>query len=209
MHGEFLFILVILVPFGVLIFMWIKKKNPKYNTTPTKQRKDEVWRSIKYFLKQNNEQGKEIIDSYVAKRKNPDFAMWKKENKATWDAMTSKEKKDKRENFKKDPAELYVVLFTTRDSKTKKEDAPRAIECQIIYSRTTNKRDKEARNIVINGQLDYKTESEWIDPLRKRDEIKLIKEEEKQAKREQKKVEKLKKKTEKQREKSDYLAANQ
>ncbi|MBO6041851.1 DUF5385 family protein [bacterium] len=29
---------------------------------------------MKYFLKQHNEQGKEIIDSYVAKRKNQDFS---------------------------------------------------------------------------------------------------------------------------------------
>lgn len=190
-----LFILVIIVV--VVLVMVFKRKKNSYNSTPNKQRRDEVWKSIKHFLKINNEQGKEIIDSYVAKRKNIDFKEWKKENSALWSTMTKQQQKDKKEEFRKNPKELYVVVFTTRDSKSKVEDEPRAIECEIVYARTATRRDKDSRNIVINGQMDYATEAKWIDPLRKKDEAKLIKEEKRQAKKEQKKLEKIKKQSNK------------
>ena len=197
--SSILFILFFLVPIGIIIFIAVKKKKNTYNTTPTKQKRDEVWKSIKYFLKQHNEQGKEIIDSYVAKRKTQDFSEWKKQNLALWNNMSSAQRQEKKNEFKKHPKELYVVVFTTRDSKTKQEDQPRAIECEIIYAKTQNQREKDSRNIVINGQLDYAKEAEWIDPLRKKDEAKLIKEEKRQAKREQKRAEKIQKKVAKNR----------
>ena len=198
--SSFLFILFLLVPIGVIIFLVMRKKRINENVVPSKQKKDEVWRSIKYWLKEHNEQGKEIIDSYVAKRKVVDFKEWKKENKALWDSMPSDARKAKREEIKKHPRELYVVLFTTRDGKTKVEDKPRAIECEVIYARTKTTHDKETRNVVINGEMDYSKEASWIDPLRKRDETKLIKEEKRQAKREVKKANKKQKEINKLRE---------
>lgn len=193
----FLFLIFILVIVAVVVFFVFKKKKAPVNTTPVKQKKDEVWKSIKHYLKINNEQGKEIIDSYVAKRKTIDFKEWKKENIAEWNEMSQAEQKIKREEFKKDPKELYVVVFTTRNGKTRIEDPPRAIECEIVYARTTNKKDKDSRNIVINGLMDYDTEAKWIDPLRKKDEAKLVKEEKRQAKKEQKKLAKAEKKAKK------------
>ena len=47
--SSILFILFFLVPIGIIIFIAVKKKKNTYNTTPTKQKRDEVWKSIKYF----------------------------------------------------------------------------------------------------------------------------------------------------------------
>ncbi|MBR4486724.1 DUF5385 family protein [bacterium] len=74
--------------------------------------------------------------------------------------MTKLQKREKKDEFKKHPKELYVVVFTTRDSKTKKEDPPRAIECEIIYAKTQNQREKDTRNIVINGAMNDAKEAE-------------------------------------------------
>ncbi|MBQ3621447.1 DUF5385 family protein [bacterium] len=73
--------------------------------------------------------------------------------------MPKDARKAKKEEIKKHPRELYVVLFTTRDGKTKVEDKPRAIECEVIYARTQTTHDKEVRNVVINGEMDYSKEA--------------------------------------------------
>lgn len=62
------------------------------------------------------------------------------------------------ENRKK-PRELYVVLFSTRNTKTHEVDPPRAIECEVLYKKV----DKKTNRRVIEIQdkmLDYKKEME-------------------------------------------------
>jgi hypothetical protein len=54
--------------------------------------------------------------------------------------------------------ELYVVCFTTRQTKNGVVDKPRAIECEVINTRI-NKKEYD-RKIIINGLLDYDKEME-------------------------------------------------
>jgi hypothetical protein len=54
--------------------------------------------------------------------------------------------------------DLYVVCFTTRQTKTGKLDAPRAIECEVVQNRISKKQFD--RKILINGILNYDKEME-------------------------------------------------
>nr|WP_051790360.1 DUF5385 family protein [Malacoplasma iowae] len=59
----------------VAFFLYKKKKQKESSSNGPKQRHegDEVWKAVKDFLRDNEEKGKEIIDTYVAKRLNPDL----------------------------------------------------------------------------------------------------------------------------------------
>jgi hypothetical protein len=54
--------------------------------------------------------------------------------------------------------DLYVVCFTTRQTKTGIVDKPRAIECEVMNTRISKK--EYDRKIIINGLLDYDKEME-------------------------------------------------
>jgi hypothetical protein len=60
--------------------------------------------------------------------------------------------------------DLYVVCFTTKQSKTGIIEKPRAIECEVINTKI-NKKEYD-RKIIINGLLDYDKEMEWIAPIK-------------------------------------------
>ncbi|MCF0227945.1 MAG: DUF5385 family protein, partial [Malacoplasma sp.] len=144
-----------------------------------RKNKDEVWKTIKQYMKDKNQYGDEIIDSYVAKRNTIDYINpnWSgiiktqvkyankirdlqyRQNKQEAISTQSKNK------FKRPPVrDLYVVCFTTRSNRTGKINPPQAIECEVITKRID--RRNADRKIVINGKLDYDKEMEWIAPIR-------------------------------------------
>jgi hypothetical protein len=80
---------------------------------------------------------------------------------------------------------LYVVCFTTKQTKTNVIDKPRAIECEVINTRI-NKKEYD-RKIIINGLLDYDKEMEWIAPIKFAETTKNAKSVKQQQKNEQRK----------------------
>ncbi len=205
MNNMMLLILLIL-PIGLIIFFIIKKK--KQQSAPKKQRKedrDEVWATVKKHLREENELGKEVIDIFTVKRPNPyDVSTMTKEQKVQFKLKqkeTEKLKTTNPEEYKKikmreaverkrKPRDLYVVLFTTRDTKTMVVDEPRAIECEVILKKIDKTRTE--RIIEVTGKLDYDKENEWIKPIRDREDKiykKQLEREEKRQLRIQKNVE--------------------
>lgn len=186
--NNLLYILLIIVPIGLIIFMFVKKKkgggkgnNKSNNKLKNKQEEDEVWLTIKRHLRETGEFGKEVIDSYVVKR--PDPRLKTKETKAKNKQLKELKKTDKNayKNAKaihkiqmhKKPKELYVVLFTTRNTKTLEVDEPRAIECEVVYKKIN--KNTNQRTILINQVLNYKKEMEWIKPIKAKDDKELAK----------------------------------
>lgn len=201
-NSLFGFLPIILIVGGIALFFFYKKKKQKdaaSNGPKQRHEGDEVWKAVKDFLRENEEKGKEIIDTYVAKRLNPDLinrALPKQEQKKQKEEIKRRKQEKKLENKKlkaegKKPKiererELYVVLFTTRNAKTLKVDKPRAIECEVKYIKI-NKKENE-RKIVILGEKNYKQEAEWILPIKQAEEEKLKKELERQEKRKQRSI---------------------
>lgn len=207
--SNMLFMLILLVVPGFLIFYFIKKKKDKDADIPKKRHDgDEVWKTVKDFLKSNNELGKEIIETYVAKRPDEntvDKSLPKNEQKIQKEEIKKRNQQIKEENkaLKKQgklpkqikQRELYVVLFTTRNAKTLEQDPPRALECEVKMIKK-NKHDTE-RTISINGLKNYEIESKWILPIKEAEEARIKKELERQEKKQKKKKDKTKKDKEK------------
>ncbi len=211
--------ILLVVIIGIAIYAWYKKRKESRNANPflsNRKNKDEVWKTIKQFLRDNNEQGKEILDSYVCKRDhvdavNPNGSFLYKKNKNAelkirkWQRET-KNKKLKAEGKKQLKAprvrDLFVVVFQTRDSKTGKKDAPRCFECEVVNTKIDKK--NYDRKIVIHGELDYDKEMEWIAPVRIAEaakaaamEQRIAKQKEAEAKRNKKRLLKQQKKAQK------------
>lgn len=179
----FLIILIIL-PIGLIIFFVMKrKKGGANNNKKIKEEKDEVWSTIKKFLKQENEKGKEIIDAFTLKRPNPyDKSSMTKEQRVEAKIQEKELKKLKQTNLeeykkeksrisierKRKPRELYVVLFTTRNAKTLEVDEPRVIECEILLRKL--EKNKTERTIRINGLMNYEEEMKWIKPIKDKED---------------------------------------
>ncbi len=202
--------LILVVIVGIAIFAWYKKRKANKEANPflsSRKNKDEVWKTIKQFLKDNNEQGKEILDSYVCKRDhvdvvNPNGSYLYKRNKNAELKIRKWQRKELNKQYKaqgkkelKAPRarDLFVVVFQTRDSKTGVKDSPRCFECEVINTKIS-KKDYD-RKIVINKQLDYDTEMEWIAPVRAAEaaknaamEKKMAKQREAQAKKDKKRL---------------------
>lgn len=211
--------ILLVVIIGIAIFAWYKKRKANREANPflsSRKNKDEVWKTIKQFLKDNHEQGKEIVDSYVCKRDhvdavNPNGSYLYKKNKnyelkiRKWQRAEIN-KKNKAQNKKQVKApkarDLFVVVFETRDSKTGVKDAPRCFECEVINTKIDKK--NYDRKIVINKELDYDTEMEWIAPVRIAEaaknaamEKKMAKQKAAQAKKDKKRLLKQQKKAQK------------
>lgn len=210
-NSLFLIILVI-IPIVLIAYVIIKKKNnnsgndrnkKSANKLKNKQEEDEVWLTIKRYLREKNEVGKEVVDSYVVKR--PDPRVKTKANKKQLKAAAQELKALKKSNpeeykakkelkkieNRKKQKELYVVLFTTKNTKTHVTDAPRAIECEVVYK----KADKGLkRSIVINGPVDYEKEMEWIKPIKAKDDKELARQLRVEQRREVKRKQKQEKK---------------
>lgn len=211
--------IIFVVIIGVAIFAWYKKRKANKNANPflsSRKNKDEVWKTIKQFLKDNGEQGKEILDSYVCKRNHvdmvdPNGSFLYKKNKnyelkiRKWQRkeMNKKLKAQHKKEIKPPKArDLFVVVFETRDSKTGKKEAPRCFECEVINTKIDKK--NYDRKIVIHKELDYDTEMEWIAPVRIAEaaknaaiEKRLAKQKAAEKKREQKRLERKQKKASK------------
>lgn len=199
MNNNLFLIILIILPIGFMIW-WMKKKKSGGSTGGQIKKRhegDEVWKTIKDFLKSNDEKGKEVVESYVAKRPDPNVinrSLPKAEQKAQKLEIKKRreEEKAKAKQLKKEgkkvpkekPRELYVVLFVTRNTKTKVEDKPRAIECEVKNVRVPGSKSKKdiEKKIIILGERDYKKESAWILPIKTAEETRIKKEYEKQQK---------------------------
>lgn len=197
-NSSLLFILLlVLVPIG-FFWWWKKRKNGSSSSGSIQKRHegDEVWKTLKDFLKSQNEKGKEIVESYVAKRPEPHVvnrALSKEEQKKQKLEIKEYQKQEKikkkqlksegKKYTKEKPRELYVVLFVTKSSKTNVEDKPRAIECEVKNVRVSGgKKGQTEKKIIILGERDYTTESKWILPIKTAEEDKIKKEYAKQQK---------------------------
>lgn len=192
-------ILIIIVPIAVMFYFFSKRKknqnNEGFDGTPKKAKKDEVWRTLKQYMQDNNERGKEIVYSFVAKRPNP---MQEKATRKGYAQETQKyieenkldkkaAKKYKAKRTKEASRERYCIYFITRDPKTRIRDDARIIEAEVVQKSTGDKREPVKRSIVINGLQDFETEFKWIEPIKNREDEKIAKLEKQRAARQAKK----------------------
>ncbi|MEF9985011.1 MAG: DUF5385 family protein [Malacoplasma sp.] len=207
MNSSFFSIILLIVPI-VLIFLYIKKKkkgNSDEGVFKKRRDGDEVWKTIKRFLKENNEIGKEVVESYVAKRpslSNIDKSLPKDEQKRIKLELKELEKKVKDEEKRikksgkklkqKKEKEIYVVLFVTRNAKNIKKNSNPSIEELAIENSeiindppraiecevTTVKLNKKEtkRDINVLREVPYEIEAKWILPIKEAEEQKLKKE---------------------------------
>ena len=201
MDSSLIIIIVIIVAIAAIgIPLMIKKRRNEQRKALISNRhnKDEVWKTIKQYMKDKDQYGDEIIDTYVAKRNNLDYInpAWPNIIKTQVKYANKIRELQYRENkqaaikgkgknkFRKPPVkDLYVVCFTTRSIKTGKINPPQAIECEVITKRIDRKNTD--RKIVINGKLDYDKEMQWIAPIRTAESEKNAKLLEKQEKRQE------------------------
>lgn len=181
---QLFYIMFIIIPIGIVWWMMSKRKKNKMRGAEdmaVPEKKDEVWRTIKQFVSEQGETGKEVVSSFVAKRPNP---IAEKKLKKAWEAETQahivREKLDKqaakaykRERAREASRERYCIWFVTRDAKTRVRDEPRIFEAEVKNRRVTGKRGETKREIVINGLQDFEKEFAWIEPIKKREEAKI------------------------------------
>jgi len=209
MQGLMPVLLIVII--AIAIYAAYKKKKDAKATNPflsSRKDKDEVWRTIKQYLRDNGEKGKELADSYVVKRNHvdmvdPNGSDKYKKNKN----FELKIRKWQREELNKDKPkgapkisapkarDQFVVVFTTKDTKTGVTDAPRAFECEVINTKISKK--EFDRKIVINKPLDYDAEMEWIAPVRAAEAAKAAEVEKRLAKQKAAEAKKDKKRREK------------
>lgn len=272
MNQNVIIIVLVLVLAMVIFFITKnrkKNKNQKNDLSSRSidnnhQKKDEVWKTIKEFLKQENLKGLEIISTYSIRRPNikdlhkrlKQAAIYEAKKKAKvsktkyvapvipqkfaletyfqnlheetlaiskqnvsnvnkFDEKNNltakykphrinfiKEKKDKKsvftfikkisipfikskKNNNKIPTNLkereqYVLIFRTKNSRTKEINLPRAIEVEIIKNPSGNKNTE--RKIFINKELELEKEMAWIKPIKEIDDKRAIAEEQKMQK---------------------------
>ena len=179
--GLIIIIVIIIAIAAIGIPIMIKKRRSEQRKALISNRhnKDEVWKTIKQYMKDKDQYGEEIVDSYVAKRNQLDYI------NPSWSYVVKKEikyvnkiremqyreskqtaiKEKGKNKFKKPPMrDVYVVCFTTRDMRTGKLNKPQAIECEVVTKKIDRK--TQDRKILINGTLDYDKEMEWIAPIR-------------------------------------------
>lgn len=208
-NGMIIIFVIIGIIIAVMIPIMIKKKRSERNKLliSARHNKDEVWKSIKQYLKDTGRYGNKIISSYVAKRNDISYIS---PNESSYTRTKQKyvnkireyqyscEKKlvrqtNKKAKFTRPPVrDLYVVCFQTENTKTGEVFPPQAIECEVVVRKIDRK--NQDRQIFINGSCDYNKEMEWIAPIRDAEIARNRKIEEKQAQ----KQEKLRLKMEKQ-----------
>jgi hypothetical protein len=170
MNQSFILVLLLIVAaIGIPIYLKKRKNKATNQVISNRHNKDEVWKTIKQYLKDSNEYGKEIIDSYVAKRNdidfiNPNQAKINKKNKREeikirkWQFQQEKRANPQVKLLHPKPRDLYVVCFVTKDTHSSLIDQPRAIECEVINKKIDRK--NYDRRILINRLLDYDKEME-------------------------------------------------
>lgn len=171
-----------------MIFSIKKQKNNKTNFFLSNHKnKDDVWKTIKQFLKRNGEKGKEIVDSYVVKRNHidmidPTLSNHEKQNKRAEIRIRKFKFKTlklfaKKNNIPfeapKNHLNRYVIVFITKNIKTNFIDDPRCIEIEVVSNKVS--KNKYENEIIINSELDYNNEIQWISPYRESEKIKYEK----------------------------------
>ncbi|MDR0545794.1 MAG: DUF5385 family protein [Mycoplasmataceae bacterium] len=175
--GSYLPIIIIIALAVIVIPIWLKKRKSKHTSIPISahKNKDEVWKAVKQYLRDVNENGKEIVDCYVAKRNdvnhiNTNTSMYLRAKKheeikiRKWQQKQKLLASNNPHKIKQKDRDLYVVCFTTREAKSKQVDLPRAIECEVVNTKINRK--TYDRKILINGILNYDKEMEWIAPIK-------------------------------------------
>lgn len=205
-QGSFFGLLVIVIPIILLIVFFSKKKGAQKNDFSGEggnrsSRKDEVWKTIKQFLQEKNERGKEIIKTFVAKKPNPlhskkDRKLFNQEIQAYITSNNlgkSEAKRYKNEQTRLMQRELYCIYFVTKDAKSTEVDDARIIEAEV-YQKPTKTKSTPERLIRILGLKNFETEIQWIQPLMVREEKRKEKEEQKKLKLAARELKKKKKK---------------
>lgn len=209
--------ILIIVVIAIVIYSMYKKKKDKQSSRSflsTRKNKDEVWKTIKQFLKDNGMHGQEIIDSYVLKRNHidmidPNGTYQYKKNKnfelkiRKWQRnIINKQNKNGMQLKPPKSRDLFVVVFSTKDNKNGLKNKTMCFECEVINTKIA--KNEYDRKIVINGELNYDKEMEWIAPIHANEVAKneimkkrIEKEKEKQAKKEKKRLTKKIKKDKK------------
>ena len=164
-QSSLLFLLIIVVVIGYFIYK--HKKNKNKSTESKRKNKDEVWKTIKTYLKSNDNYGVEIIDSYVARKHDIDFIDENLpkfiKNKKNYEIKLRKYLyKTKKKQYVRLNRELYVVCFQTKNTKFNTVNPPQAFQCEVVRSKNKNIPAK----IQILGTLDFDTEMQWIAPIR-------------------------------------------
>ncbi|GHU49514.1 hypothetical protein FACS189459_1240 [Bacilli bacterium] len=117
----------------------------------------------------NGEYGVEISDSYVVKRQHENYIDSKlsKEEKQKKKIEIKERRQHKKQQDKENkkagkPAiynkvrDLYVVVFSTKNSKNNTVNPPRCIECEVVNTQVSKK--DFSRSIHILGERNYEQE---------------------------------------------------
>jgi len=208
--GNPIMVVVLIAIVAIAIYAAYKKRKESKAANPflsSRKDKDEVWKTIKQFLRDSGEKGKELSDSYVVKRNHVDMVdpngndLYKKNKNyelkiRKWqrDEINKSQPKGSKKVTAPKARDQFVVVFTTKDTKTGQTDAPRAFECEVINTKISKK--QYDRKIVINKALDYDTEMEWIAPVRAAEAAKAAEVEKRVAKQKAAEAKKEKKRRE-------------
>ncbi len=208
-NGMIILIIIIALVILVGLPIYIKKKRIKDKKAiiSSRKNKDEVWKSVKKYLKDSNQYGNEIIDSYVAKRPaldyiDPNLAPCEKRKLSYVNKIREYQYKIARKQINQNTSntkfvrppirDLYVVCFTTKNTKTNEIYPPQAIECEVVVKKIDKK--TQDRQIFINGKLNYDKEMYWIAPIKNAELERMQKIEAKNNQRNEKLKKRLKKK---------------
>ncbi|WP_027122381.1 DUF5385 domain-containing protein [[Mycoplasma] imitans] len=188
MNSSFLFIvLLVVIPIGLISYVIYKRKKSKepgqFAGKTKEERRNEVWKTIKRYLQDNEMYGREIMYSFVAKRPsaNDDRKLHKQFKEATKQyllehKLSKKEKKEYLDKRKKEMArERYCIYFQTKDAKSQVTFEPAIIEAEVLTLPAKSRRDPPERKIQINGLQDFKKEFAWIEPLKNKEDARLKK----------------------------------
>lgn len=208
-----IFILILLVvPVGGFFIWRSRKKKKEQGGAPIagKKRKteNESWNTIKTYLKNQNETGKEIVELFVCKRPDAKETSHLNKDQKKEHALEQKKQKtlDKLEK-QKDPKafkakkahdkkakmpELWMLYFTTRNAKTNVMDEPRILEAIITHQKISKK--KTDRVITVNDKINFEDELKWILPLKQKEDEQQLKNQKMIDKKKQKDLEKKQKK---------------
>ena len=210
MNSLWTLIIIAIIPIG--FFLWWRNKKKKQNEpTPVRNKKtssdNEAWQTVKKYLKQNQEYGKEIISLFAVKKKNlEELSKESKAYKAQYKQQKQQEKQEllelkktdknkykelKRKQRNKREPEIWLLVYTTKNPKTNVVDPERILQAEIVYEKVSKK--VTDRRIVFSDQVDYEKEMKWIQPLKDKEE----KQKQKQEKANEKKLRKQKQKQKK------------
>ncbi|QZX49500.1 DUF5385 domain-containing protein [Mycoplasma sp. E35C] len=200
MNSQWVFIiLLVIIPIGMISYFLYKRKKAKgggdFVGRTKEERRNEVWKTIKRFLQDNEMRGREIMYSFVAKRPsaNDDRKIYKKFKQETKQYLAEHKlsKKEKKEYIKKRNKEMarerYCIYFQTLDAKTRNVFDPMIIEAEVTSIPAQRRGEAPERKILINGLQDFKKEFAWIEPLKNKEDARLKKAEDERLRKLEKK----------------------